>query len=342
MKLPNGFGSISKQGGKRRNKYRVRATIGWSEEGKQIYKELGYKPSYKEAMELLLLYHENPNLIDSKSITFKEVYKKWSESKYKGLSTSSIEGYLWAYGYCKELYDIPFADLRLVSLQNIINKADGKYSTQKKIKGFFSLLYDYAIANDIMNKNYANYLDLNKPVKKVVKIPFSEKEINILWNNVDKLEFVDTVLILIYTGMRIEELLSLKRENIFLNKNYMIGGLKTEAGINRIIPIHPKIKPLIENWYNNSTSEYLLYNAANNKIDYRNYHGRIWKEIMNTLNMNHTPHETRHTFASLMDDAGANKLCIKLIMGHRVNDITDGVYTHKTIESLHEAIRLIK
>ena len=49
----------------------------------------------------------------------------------------------------------------------------------------------------------------------------------------------------------------------------------------------------------------------------------------------------RHTFASLMDTAGANKLCIKRIMGHASPDITDSVYTHKTIEQLIEAIDLI-
>lgn len=342
MKLPNGFGSIAKQGGKRRNKYRVRATIGWDEDGKQIYKELGYVSSYNEGMEKLLLYHKNPNLIDNEKITFNEVYEKWAENKYKGLSDRSIEAYTWAYNYCKEIHNIPFANLKLVALQKIINKADGKYSTQKKIKGLLNLLYDYAMANDIVNKKYSEYIELNTPIKKVIKLPFSENEIDILWENVDKIKYVDTILILIYSGLRIQELLILKTENIFLEKDYMIGGIKTKAGINRIIPIHPRIKPLIEKWYNNSKSEYLIYNNANNKIDYRNYHGRIWSEIMNTLNMKHTPHETRHTFASRMDDAGANKLCIKLIMGHQIKDITDGVYTHKTIEKLKEAIRTIK
>ena len=42
-----------------------------------------------------------------------------------------------------------------------------------------------------------------------------------------------------------------------------------------------------------------------------------------------------HTFASLMDNAGANDVCIKLIMGHSMkNDTTKGTYTHKTLEEL--------
>ena len=43
----------------------------------------------------------------------------------------------------------------------------------------------------------------------------------------------------------------------------------------------------------------------------------------------------RHTFASLMDNAGANDVCIKLIMGHSTkNDTTKRTYTHKTLEEL--------
>lgn len=58
--------------------------------------------------------------------------------------------------------------------------------------------------------------------------------------------------------------------------------------------------------------------------------------------MKHVPHECRHTFASLMNSANANKLCIKRIMGHSSQDITDDVYTHKTIEELIAAIKKLQ
>lgn len=69
---------------------------------------------------------------------------------------------------------------------------------------------------------------------------------------------------------------------------------------------------------------------------------RSWKPLMETFGFNHNPHDTRHTFAIRMDDAGANKLCIKMILGHSVKDVTDKVYTNKTIEKLQEAVRLLK
>ena len=76
-------------------------------------------------------------------------------------------------------------------------------------------------------------------------------------------------------------------------------------------------------------------------MQYSNYRREKFDNIMEKLRMDHRPHDTRHTFASLMDSAGANKLCIKRIMGHSSPDITDNVYTHKTIQELIEAIDLI-
>lgn len=288
------------------------------------------------------LYHTNPSLIDNQKVTFKEIYKIWSEEKFKRISKSSIDGYENAFNYCKELWDIPFEKIKLKALQDVVNKAEGKLATQKKIKGLLGLLYDYGMANDIVLKKYSDYVILSKQKKKIIRITFNEDEINLLWEKVDLIPFVDTILILIYTGMRPSELLKMKRENVFIDKEYMIGGSKTEAGINRIIPIHPRIKPLIEKWYNNSTSKYLIYNNANNRICYQNFIGRNWANIVDSLNINHNPYDCRHTFATRMDDAGANKLCIKLIMGHKISDITDKVYTHKKIEQLIEAVKLLK
>ena len=342
MKLPNGQGTVYKVKGKRRKPFRVRATIGWDNEGRQIFKELGYAETYLAGVERLNIYHNNPYMIDNENTTLKDVYELWSKSKYPTICKSSVQGYVCAYNYCKEIELTPFSKIRVPLIQKIIDKAEGKLATQKKIRGLFSELYIYGMSNDIVNKNYADFVILGEQVKKILRVPFNDTELNLLWENVDKVAFVDTVLILIYTGMRINELLNMERENVHLDENYMIGGSKTKAGKNRLIPIHPRIKPLIEKWYNNSTSKYLIYNNANNKIDYTNYHGRSWADIMEMLGFNHKPHDTRHTFATRMDEAGADKLSIKLIMGHAIKDVTDSVYTHKTIDKLYNAVCLLK
>ena len=116
--------------------------------------------------------------------------------------------------------------------------------------------------------------------------------------------------------------------------------MKTEAGRDRIIPLNIKIVPLIEKYYN-PENKYLITNFKGEQMKYSNYKREKWENIMEKLEMSHNPHDTRHTTASRLDSAGANKLCIKRILGHSSPDITDKVYTHKTVEELVETINLL-
>src|SRR5690606_32308369 len=120
----------------------------------------------------------------------------------------------------------------------------------------------------------------------------------------------------------------------------LVGGIKTDAGKDRIIPINKKILPLIEKRMD-SNNKYLIVSTRGTKMSYNTLRMKRWLPLMNELKMDHTLHECRHTFATLMDNAGANKLSIKRIMGHATQDITDNVYTHKNIEELLKAIDLI-
>ena len=116
--------------------------------------------------------------------------------------------------------------------------------------------------------------------------------------------------------------------------------MKTKAGKNRIVPIHSKIYKYIEKWYNKN-NEFLITNSKNKQMLYRNWKDEKFGKIMEQLEMNHLPHDTRHTFATISDNAYMNKLCIKRIMGHQSTDITDNVYTHKDIEQLKKEIEKI-
>lgn len=109
----------------------------------------------------------------------------------------------------------------------------------------------------------------------------------------------------------------------------------------RKVPIHNKIFPLIERYYN-LNCEPLIPNTVGTWFGYSNYKQKKFDNIMNQLGMEHNPHDTRHTFASRADSAGLNKLCIKRILGHESHDITDKVYTHKDMVELLEQINMIK
>lgn len=125
----------------------------------------------------------------------------------------------------------------------------------------------------------------------------------------------------------------------YFNENYFVNGSKTKASIDRIIPIHSRIKPLLLELYNN-TDDYLIFNRTGFSMRYEYYADRFM-EVMETLELKHFPGDPRHTFVSLADYYNMNNVCKKMIVGHTQKDITDGVYTHKTIEMLYEAILVL-
>ena len=120
----------------------------------------------------------------------------------------------------------------------------------------------------------------------------------------------------------------------------MIGGSKTKSGKNRIIPIHEKIVPLIENRLKNNSS-YLIASTRDTSFTYASFKER-WDKMINKIGLNYLPYDCRHSCATRLDNVKANKICIKLILGHKIQDITDGVYTHKNINQLVETINLLQ
>ena len=116
-------------------------------------------------------------------------------------------------------------------------------------------------------------------------------------------------------------------------------GSKTEAGKNRVIPIHNDILPLVEKRYNPNNER--LIELLNETSPYNQYRKYFFDPVMEFLNIKHLPHDGRHTFASFADRSQANPLSIKRIIGHKSQDFTKDVYTHKTIEELVEAVNMI-
>ena len=336
MRLPNGYGSVSKMSGNLRKPYRVRITIGRDETtGKYIQKALGYYHTKKEALEALTAYNADPYDLTAEKLTFAQVYERWTESYFPKLSVSAQNTHKAAYNHCSPLYNLPMLEIRLFHLQRLIDTCGLKYPSRERIKNLCQMLFAYAIRYEVVKENPVQYVDLGvKEEKEEIHKPFTPEELDVLWNHLD-IPWVDTILILCYTGMRFGELLKMRTEDVHLEERYMIGGSKTDAGKNRIIPIHHRILPLIGRYYTRDLETLLP------KMNSTTYNRRFKKAIASVGLPPHLTHDCRHTFASRMDAAGANIRATKAIMGHTGGDVTDKVYIHKALDELLKNVELI-
>lgn len=150
--------------------------------------------------------------------------------------------------------------------------------------------------------------------------------------------YFNVILMLIYSGCRISELLDLKKENVNINERWFdVIVSKTEAAI-RKVPISDKVLPFFEHWYNLNDCEYLLSTPDGKHFEYRNYYDSYWKPLMEQLDMEHRLHNTKHTCVSLLAEAGVDERLIKKIVGYKGQGVTQQVYTHFEIEALLDAI----
>lgn len=371
MRRANGSGSIFKVTGKRRKPWRVRVTTEYRLEHdkvRQVVKNVGYYATRKEAEEALNRYLDSPYDLSTKDITFKEVYEAWSERYFKRLNNdSSIRSVESAFKYMHTLHNKRIRDIRVPQLKRCLEEAfvierQGKHkgekkmasaSTKARMKSVFNLLFDYAVENELVVANYArNFLmpeeirkDCAREKKEVVI--FSNEELERLWGSVNEVRFADMVLIGIYSGWRPQELAILKVKDVDLDKGFMRGGLKTDAGMNRIVPIHPIIKELVEKRYYNAIemgSEYLFNDKDGQQgthMTYDKYRGRF-KKVMKCLSMeSHRPHEARHTFITNCKRSKVDNNILKRIVGHKINDITENTYTHRKAFELKKELEKI-
>ena len=292
-----------------------------------VYSVVGYYATYDEAVDALQQIRQSPTLIN--------VYEMWLPSHAKSVSTNTLNNYGSAFAHLVSIHNVAISDISYLQLQSIIDNMLNiglSYSSCKKVRTLISQLFDYAIINGWCTTNYAKFLNLghNKPVRP--HKPFTTQAINRLWRLESTLR--DIPLILLYSGMRASELINLKSRDVNRKQRTIkITSAKTKSGI-RTIPIHDRIWPIVARRLDAVyvIQECRTYSSLSREFD----------KAMRAINAKHTTHDCRHTFATRLDNEGANYNAKRLLLGHASGNVTDGVYTHKSLGQLRKAIRLLK
>ncbi len=346
-KRANGDGGIIMAKDGRKKLYRVKITIAYfidETTGKKKQKQtiLGSFRTMKEAQKALDEYNATKYTLDTKDITFAEVYEEVKKNILCFNSKSSINCYIAAFKNCQPLHNMKILDIKHRHLQNIINSCDKGYASKRKLLSLFKAIFKYADQNDMVKKNYANYVDISKhkPVT-IEKSRLSDEIITQLNEQAKNNEYIQLICILIYSGVRISELLQLKKSDVNLNDKYFIVVKSKNKNGLRKVPIADKIMPFIEYWYNKSDSKYMFTNPKGRNINYNYFRKHYWDPIFKDFDETFTPHITRHTTISLLAMAGVDERIAKRIVGHSRTGVTDSIYTHYDDSFLHEAINKI-
>lgn len=352
MKMPNGYGSITKLTGNRRKPYMVRINAGKeydAKKGDYVPKRvvLGYYRTQKEALAALSEYNENPFTPTDSNITFAEIYKTYQSSKeYKSLGKSSLASRTAAYKYCEPLYNIRVRDINRDMVIKVIDSVKHGSSTKQNVLTVIRIVINYAYDRNLINKKCTDNIPIEYSEPTVERVIFSQKEYDYLWKHSDEWD-IKILLILLYSGLRVNELLKNDRVNVNLKEKwiYVPKELAKNKESERRIPIHDKIFELLKYFYDNSVtfgSEKLIVNPNGTVVTYNNFVARNLKKINKNMIVEHKFHDTRHTFASKGTAAGIPELYMQRLMGHTPQSILYNTYTHIALDELNTYINMIQ
>lgn len=350
MKRSNGTGSITKLSGNRRKPYIIRVSAWEMEDGvlKRKRKVVGSYATLKDALKHIgtLTASEDVETIRQKSsrVTFKDCADESLARAETTLDETTMKSYQNCLNTLKPLWNIRMQNLTGEVYQQFVDKLIREGTKAKRLSNI-NIVTRRAVKVAIRKGIITNDPTKGTDIGGSVRIPdrertaFSHEEITKLWlHSTDPM--AREILVMIYTGLRANEYLSVGRKDVDLSeKTINIRDSKTKAGV-RKTPIADCIFPFVET----NVKEHHRLSAYNTYSPFRKWFVRYCKQ----LGMDHIPHETRHTFATLLDEARLpdgfhiDITVTKVLIGHKVTDITKGTYTHENYERLRQAINCLQ
>lgn len=364
--MRNGLGHVRKLSGNRRKPYAAIVTVGYEygekqqdisflkpvltdeeyndllerytkycdsqPKSRQIQKYIGYYATKREGYLALSEYYQKPLDLKGNNITFAEAWEYVKVIEYKDLSDNTQYIYDAAYKKLSRFYSMQVRNITRLSIEKFMEENSNlSKSYLNCIMEIFRKVFAYCTKNKFVQEDISRDISINSTAEKKVKRAIPIDDIISIKNSNNR--YLEVYTLLTYTGMRVSELLSLKKEDVHLDERYIsLQGTKTASAV-RLIPIHKDIQPLVEKCLK-TDSDYLVCNTHGRKYTYQPLMREITSALKGLGIDYYTPHECRHTFSSLWTKNRLDETLRKKIMGHKTNDITIDVYTHVYIEDI--------
>lgn len=364
-KRENGSGSIVRRKFANGIKYVAYAPARYvSTEGKRkaVRQKIGSFDRKAEARAALDDFLRHPST--KYNYTLRQLYDEWKAISFADIQIQTQTNYTTCWDKicaCTDpmIADKPIRDITTADMRRILDYYCTERSTYDsetceivilkplsksyitKIKALFTQLYSYAMENNIVDRNYAALVKLPKLQDSKARA-FTDLEFAVLEKNWKTVAGGDACYVLCYTGWRVSEFCALTKFSYDPKQKILRGGSKTDAGRDRIVPVHPKILPIIESWYKASPGP-LYPKTGNTPYNKDSFLRLVWRPCMDALGLSKdlTPHSARHTFGTKMSAAGVPSEDIQRIMGHADYSVTANTYINQDISALKSSVERV-
>ena len=354
----NGEGYVFRRG----KTYAVRVVVGWrpSESGfaPVFVQRDGYKTIAEATSAIPAIRQDEQKRrtavhgVDYTRILMRDLYTRMMERDERRITRSTINCYKAAYKHFADIWHIPFADLNTEDWQLCIDDCPNGSRTRENMKALGTKLYKYAnelrVFGTATGTDYAKFVWIDRSDKES-RQPFTQEEVERIRKAAkDGHTGAQIILTMCATGFRPSEFLALTHDNYNPQTNQLRGGAKTEAGKNRIVPVHPSVRPYVAARYL-SGAPYLFGNGSE-PYTLEHFRESVFYPALADLGIQpmpstgskpaRTPYSTRHTFATLMKSVPGSDRDKAALMGHTSYEMTLH-YTHEDAGSLEAIVSAI-
>lgn len=301
---------------------------------------LGSFATREEAKAVLDAYMQAPSALYN--ITVGEIAEEWLERVRQTKSSGTYDVYRAAWKKCERLADFPVRELKTIHIQQIIDDYAGKSaSVLNNIKIVMSAVCKYGVKNDLLTKDYAALAETSAANQQEKK-PFTSLEVERIRRAVGVVPWADVIYFMIYTGWRISELLDLTCFSWDAEAKTLTGGHKTEAGKNRVVPVHPNVLPILEEWLAKG-GETIFCRPDGKRWRQDDWRTRCYYPALDQIDgvRKLSPHACRHTAITMAAAAGMRPEEMMAIFGHAGYQIEVDRYLHPETETLSRAVNKI-
>ena len=222
------------------------------------------------------------------------------------------------------------SDIDIDDIQECIDDCNKGKRTRQNMKAVIGLIYKFGIPRNCIpnNLNLAEFIIVGGG-ETARKVSFTAAQIEVIRNEIDSVPYADYIYCLIYLGFRPSEFLALDVKTYDRKEKALTGGSKTEAGINRIVTISPKIQPIIDGLVKNKISGAIFCDPDGKKIPLDVFRNDYFYPTLEKLGIDnpiaivdgkemhkYTPHSCRHTFATLIKKVTAPDKDKLELIGH--------------------------
>lgn len=340
----NGQGTVFRRG----STYTAQVVVGWktSADGSHLIpvrRSRGGFASRKDAANYCAqLYAASAK---PSRLTLQQLYDEWDPYYSPRVGKSCMDNYKYAFKHFAPLHGIFIDLITAADLQKCMDDCPAGKRTHENMRCTAGLLWAYALDRELVDRDITNNLYIGKG-KTIKRQPITEQELEIIRKAIGKEPYAEYVYAQCFLGFRPGEFLALTKNDIYLENGqlFLIGGSKTEAGTDRLVPVPDAIRDIIRQRLRVRGTEYLFPRqlivkdkpAGWKPMSHDYYNKHIFKPLMQRLGIaeGKTPYCARHTYANKLKNADGDNADKAAIMGHTDYAFTQHAYQTTSADDL--------